>query len=82
MQARISNICYLINEFSFIEQRMLGWIHRRLRKASALKNESFEGCSVILLVDFAELPPVLDKPLYHYVPDNATSLTGYMAYKI
>ena len=28
MKARITNICYLINEFSFTGQRMLGWIHR------------------------------------------------------
>ena len=29
---------------------------------------------------YLELPPVSDKPLYHSVSDNATSLMGYMGY--
>ena len=37
--------------------------------------------SVILLGDFAQLPPVSDKLLYHSVPDNATSLMGYMKFQ-
>ena len=57
---------------------MLGWIDRQLRQASGLKDEIFGGYSVILLGDFAQLPLVPDKPLYNSVPDNGTSLMGYM----
>ena len=44
MQARMGNICYLIiDEFSVIGQRMLGWIDRRLRQANGLKDETSGG---------------------------------------
>ena len=44
MQARMGNVCYLIiDEFSVIGQRMLGWIDKRLRQASGLKDEIFGG---------------------------------------
>ena len=59
---------------------MLGWIDRQLRQASGLKDEIFGGYLVILLGDFAQLPLVSDKPLYHSVPDNGTSVMGYMGY--
>ena len=50
MQARMDNICYLIiDEFSVIGQRMLGWIDRRLWQASKFKDETFGGYSVILI---------------------------------
>ena len=81
MEARMDNICYLIiDEFSVIGQRMLRWIDRRLWQASKFKDETFGGYSVILIRNFAQWPPVSDKPLYHSVPDNATSLMAYVGY--
>ena len=81
MQMKMAHIRYLIiDEFSVIGQRTLEWIDRKLQQASGLKDEIFGGYSVILFGDFAQLPPVSDKPLYHTKPDNATSLMGYTAY--
>ena len=45
-----------------------------------MKGKTLGGYSVILLGDFAQLPSVSDKLLYHSVPDNATSVMGYMGY--
>ena len=82
MQARIANICYIIiDEFSVIRLRMLGWIDRQLPRASGLKHETFGDYSVIVLGDFIQLPPVSGRPIYHSVSDNATSLKSYMGYK-
>ena len=78
MQARTVNIRHLIiYEFSVIRKRMLGWTDRRLRRGSELKDKIFGG---YLLRDFVQLPSVSDKPLYHSVSDNATSLICYMTY--
>ena len=39
-------------------------------------NVQFGGFSVFLVGDFAQLPPVSDKPLHHYLPQNSTGLKG------
>ena len=82
LQNKLLGVKYIIiDEFSVIGQKMLGWIDRRLRQASGLMDETFGGFSLILVGDIAQLPPVLDKPLYHSVPNDTMSLMGYCAYK-
>ena len=81
LQQKLRDKFYIIiDEFSVIGQKMLGWIDRRLRQASGALDETFGGFSVIIVGDIAQLPPVSDKPLYHSIPDDSTSLMGYCAY--
>ena len=44
-------------------QRILAWVDKRLRQATGKLNEPLGGISVMLLEDFAQLPPVGDKPI-------------------
>lgn len=82
LQHRLSGKRYLIiDEFSVIGQKMLGWIDRRLRQATGALNSTYGGFSVIMMGDIAQLPPVSDKALYHSVPDDSTALMGYCAYQ-
>ena len=81
LQIKFKDVKYLIiDEFSVIGQRMLGWIDRRLREASSLKTTVFGGFSVIFVGDFAQLPPVSDKPMYFSQPSGTISLMGFVAY--
>ena len=48
-------------------QKMFGWIDRRLKQVSGLMDTLFGGFPIILVGDIAQLPPVLDKPLYYLV---------------
>ena len=58
---------------------MMGWIDRRCRQATALKDKLFGGKSIILIGDNAQLPPVGDKPLYHNKPSNPVAVQGSLA---
>jgi hypothetical protein len=45
--------------------KTIAWIDRRLREVfPENRDEFFGGLSVILISDFFQLPPVLNKPLY------------------
>ncbi|KAM4061451.1 PIF1-like helicase [Hirsutella rhossiliensis] len=67
LQKKLKDIQYLIiDEKSMLGLRMLSWIDDRLREAFPHRNEEFFGGLNILLVgDFFQLPPVLQKPLYY-----------------
>lgn len=50
---------------SFIGPKLLHQVDQRLREAFPLKrNLPFGGCSIILVGDLRQLPPVQDIPLY------------------
>ena len=61
-------------------QSTFGWIDRRCRQATGLKEHLFGGKSIILIGDPAQLPPVCDKPLYHSFPSTAVGEQGHFAY--
>jgi ATP-dependent exoDNAse (exonuclease V) alpha subunit len=55
----------LIDEMSFIGPKLMLQIDSRLREAMPHQQHlSFGGISIILIGDLAQLPPVMDKPLY------------------
>ena len=65
LQLKLNSIHYIIiDEVSMLGQRMMSWIDRRLRQASGHIQTPFGGYSLILIGDFAQLPPVGDRPLY------------------
>ena len=82
LQNDLQNIEYLIiDEYFFVGQSMFGWIDSRCRQAAGAINKPFGGLSVILVGDIAQLPPVLDKPLYHSLPQTDKQLQGSLMYK-
>ena len=58
---------------------MLGWIDRRCRQGTGRFDLPFGGISVILVGDIAQLPPVLEKVLYHKKPNETT---GFFIYRL
>jgi len=81
LQERLQNVKYIIiDEFSVIGQKMLSWIDSRCRQGKALEHLPFGGISVILVGDVAQLPPVLDKPLYHRKPGNEVDVASLSVY--
>ncbi len=68
--------CIVIDEISMCDQEEFYWIDRRLRQCSGQMDKLFGGFSVILLGDFAQLPPVCGSPLY-----KETTHDGYRLYR-
>ena len=63
-------------------QSTLGWVDRRYRQATGIKDQLFGGKSIILLGDGVQLPPVGCKPLHHSNPSNELREQSYMAYQM
>ena len=62
------------DEMSMIDLRLLSIIDSRLREVRPqFRDLPFGGLSIILFGDFAQLPPVADKPLYSPVTDSSPS---------
>jgi hypothetical protein len=66
LQRRFRGVHYLvIDKKSMLGLKTLAWIDQRLREVfPENRDEFFGGLSVILIGDFFQLPPVLNKPLY------------------
>ena len=65
LQHKLKDIKYLIvDEVSMLGQNMMAWVDKRLRQATTNLDIPFGGISVILIGDFAQLPPVGDCPLF------------------
>ena len=80
LQNSLIGIKYIIiDEYSVVGQRLLGWIDRRLRQGTVV-DEPFGGISIILVGDIAQLPPVGDKVLYHKKPDGEMDTLGFLMY--
>ncbi|XP_066936565.1 uncharacterized protein [Clytia hemisphaerica] len=81
LQTGLKDIEYIIiDEFSVVGQRLLGWIDSRCRQATGKLETLFGGISIILVGDVAQLPPVMDDVLYHSFPKNEIAVAGYLAY--
>lgn len=65
---------------SMLDQMTLAWIDKRLRQATSKQGELLGGISVIMFGDFAQLPPVGDKPLFTPVSNQQLSFHGHTVY--
>lgn len=55
---------------------MLSWIDRRYRQGTGKFDLPFGEISVVLVGDIAQLPPVMDKVLYHKRPNEESETSG------
>ena len=68
----------VIDEKSMVGLYMLYAIDRRLREIKCTNSDKvFGGISVILMGDFAQLPPVGDKPLYTADPNDMKGMQPF-----
>ncbi|OAQ57415.2 ATP-dependent DNA helicase PIF1 [Pochonia chlamydosporia 170] len=83
LQKTLKDFKYLIiDEKSMLGLRQLSWVDDRLREAFPNRNEEFFGGLNILLVgDFFQLPPVLQKPLYYDKEVRGVEIKGRNAYR-
>ena len=78
LQRRFSGKQYLItDEMSMLGQRTLAWVDKRIQQATGKLYKPLGGISLMLLGDFAQLPPVGDKPIYASPSQSSSLLTQY-----
>lgn len=65
---------------SMISPLRLFQIDQRLRQATGQKDQLFGGISLIMMGDYAQLPPVCDKALYEEIEPNSFGAKGKIAY--
>ena len=83
LQETLSCITYIIiDEYSVIGQNLFGWIDKRCRQGTGINDKPFGGIFIILVGDIAQLPPVMDRPLFYNNPLNETAALGYCMYKL
>ncbi len=83
LQLTLKDVCYLvIDEMSMIGHRMLAWVDKRLRQATGQLNQPMGGMSIILFGDFAQLPPVGDRPLYSPPSTSDLAIHGHSVYRM
>ena len=76
----------MIDEKSMISFDLLYMIDQRLREAFSLNaDQHFGGCSILLMGDYGQLPPVVGAPLYDMQPDsnieNQYRNMGFLAFR-
>ena len=83
LQNDLESIEYIIiDEYSMIGQASFGWVDKRCRQATGLKDQILGGKSLILIGDVCQLPPVGDKVLYHAYPSSDIAQQGYFLYHL
>ena len=84
LQEKLKHKKYIIiDEMSMLGQRGLSWINKRLKQATGHYEQPFGGLSIILIGDFAQLPPVGDKPLYIWPnTQNQDYNDGYLLFRL
>jgi len=82
LQIKLMGVKYIIiDEFSVIAQKMLGWVGKRCRQDTCQMEALFGSLSVILVGDINQLPLVSDSVLYHKKPTSDVRLQGLYVYK-
>ena len=72
----------IIDEMSMVGQYMLYQISKRLQEAKPHKsNIDFAGVSIVLMGDFAQLPPVTDKSLFNNTGGASFQIKGRYLYQ-
>lgn len=83
LQLTIQYVKYLvIDEMSMLGQRTMAIVDKCLRQATGCLDTPLGGISVILFGDFAQLPPVGDRPLYADNPSSSLMLHGFTTYRL
>jgi len=84
MQQNLAYMRYLnIDEMSMIGRKMFGMVDKRLRQAFPNRAKEFlDDCSCLLIVDWGQLPPIMDLPLYTVVPETELSNPGSIGYHL
>ncbi|XP_071965922.1 uncharacterized protein [Antedon mediterranea] len=68
----------IIDEISMVNQRLLWYIHGRLRQIKQVRNDSpFGNISVIAVGDFYQLPPVMGSSLYKDTLESSLWLDNF-----
>ena len=82
LQVEMDGVEFLvIDEKSMIGLTMLAWVDNRLELRPSNQESMFGGLNVILVGDFAQLPPVMAKPLYYADPlSDPFEIAGSNAY--
>lgn len=81
LQHRLKDVQYIIvDEVSMLGQRTMEWVDKRLKQASGYHDTPFGGYSLILIGDFAQLPPVGDRALF--ISPTDTESHGYFLYRL
>ena len=75
-----NTIPFFPDEMSMISPLRLFQIDQRLRQATGQKDQLFGGISLIMMGDYAQLPPVCDKALYEEIEPNSFGAKGKIAY--
>jgi len=66
----------IVDEMSMLGQKKLALLDERLREVKANKNP-FGGLNIILVGDFAQLPPVGDNPMWKVAHEGEKNKHGY-----
>ncbi|CUS11222.1 unnamed protein product, partial [Tuber aestivum] len=86
LQLKLQYIRYIIvDEMSMISSTLLARIDNRLRQIFPQNScQPFGGCSIILIGDFAQLPPVGGRPMYCSPNSNSSLLAiqGFSLYRM
>ena len=72
----------VIDEISMLGQKTFSWVDKRLRQATGALHEQLGGMSVLLFGDFAQLPPVGDRPLYSKSYMAGATFDGFSVYQM
>ena len=87
LQAKLKGVkCIIVDEFSFMGQKTLAWLHKRCVTATGSAYDvAFGNISIILVGDIWQLPPVAAKALWKQPslikPPHALCIEGYVLYK-
>ena len=73
----------IIDEISTVGCKIFGWVDKRLRQAMSQPDLPFGGLSIILVGDFLQLPPVIDRPLWKTdLPISSEHIEGLVVFSL